>query len=416
MWTRTRKAFTILELIVVIVILGILALLAIPTFNAVIGRAKDSNVQSAAASFDRNVRALAAFDEAAPNRGEDVITAAGELFDVSMRATAGSGPAGASPAGNTVGATATTINATVVLVQFTQDDSTVCLTLGTTSGVAGTVISGGCTGFAPAVAESAQFNNTATGRTGTVQAWTVPTTGTYRLSASGAAGGYAYLRASTTTNPGGLGATMAGDFALTAGHTIAVMVGQQGGNNPSNARGGGGGGGTFVVNQTTNTLLLAAGGGGGAGQYATSFKNALTSANGSAGSYPDGSSANNGGVAPNGGGSGSYPAGGAGYLGNGVSSTSGASGGTSYAGGGYGGVGYADGAAITINYDGGYGGGGGAYAGGGGGGGYGGGGGGRHVGSDYGGGGGGGSFNGGTNQTSSVDHAGHGTAVFTSGG
>ena len=216
-WTRTRQAFTILELIVVIVILGILALLAIPTFNAVIGRAKDSNVHSAAASFDRNVRALAAFDQAAPNRGADVITAARELFDVSMRATAGSGPAGASPAGNTVGSDTSTINATVARVQFTQDDATVCLTLGTASGAPGTVVAGGCTGFTPVVAESALFNNTGTGRTGTVASWTVPATATYRLSASGAAGGYAYLASSTTTNPGGLGATVAGDFALTAG-------------------------------------------------------------------------------------------------------------------------------------------------------------------------------------------------------
>ena len=150
----TRRAFTILELIVVIVILGILALLAIPTFNAVIGRAKDSNVKTAAASFDRNLRALAAFDEAAPNRGEDVITAAGELFDVSMRATAGAGPDGASPAGNTVGETVSTINATVSHVQFTQDDTTVCLTLGTTSGAPGTVVADGCTGFTPVVVGS----------------------------------------------------------------------------------------------------------------------------------------------------------------------------------------------------------------------------------------------------------------------
>ena len=428
MLTRTRQAFTILELIVVIVILGILALLAIPTFNAVIGRAKDSNVKSAAVSFDRNLRALAAFDEAAPNRGEDVITAAGELFDVSMRATAGSGTAGASPAGNIVGETATTINATVVRVQFTQDDSTVCLALGTTSGVAGTVVAGGCAGFAPAVAESALFNNTGTGRTGTVQAWTVPATGTYRLSASGAEGGYAYPYSTNTINPGGLGATVTGDFALTAGHTIAIMVGHRGGNRASNGRAGGGGGGTFVVNQTTNTLLLAAGGGGGAGQYTTSFKNALTSANGSAGSNGT-TSANNGGVAPNGGGTNSYASGGGGYSGNGLNNSGLGSGAISYAGGGSGGVGYTFGAPIA-DFDGGFGGGGGAYSGGDGGGAHEGGFGGAGGGGGYGGGGGagggsqelsgdgggGGSFNGGTNQTSSVGRVGHGTAVFTSGG
>ena len=418
----TRRAFTILELIVVIVILGILALLAIPTFNAVIGRAKDSNVKAAAASFDRNVRALAAFDQAAPNRGGDVITAASELFDVSMRATAGSGTDGASPAGNTVGTTTDTINATVTRVQFTQNAHSVCLTLGTSPGAPGTVVGGGCTGFAPAVAGSALFSNTGTGRTGTVQAWTVPATGTYRLSASGAAGGYAYLASTTTINPGGLGATVTGDFTLTAGHTIAIMVGHQGGNCACPARGGGGGGGTFVVNQTTNTLLLAAGGGGGAGNYTTSFKNALTSANGSAGAKPTppAGSADNGGAAPNGGGPDIYAAGGAGYSGNGAGSDwspNGISGGISYVGGGGGGKSYINSQTVTTNH-GGYGGGGGAYGGAGGGGGYGGGGGGGwdanvNVGGD---GGGGGSFNGGISQTSSVGRVGHGTAVFTSSG
>ena len=246
-----------------------------------------------------------------------------------------------------------------------------CLTLGTTPGVPGGVVSGECTAFTPAVVEFAPFTNAGTGRTGTVASWSVPATATYRLSASGAAGGYSYLLSSSIINSGGLGATVAGDFALTAGHTIAVMVGQQGGNNPRNDRGGGGGGGTFVVNQTTNTLLLAAGGGGGAGQYTTSFKNALTSANGSAGSNPQapGSSINNGGVAPNGGGVSPHVGGGAGYSGNGANSTTyNGGGGISYVGGGLGGVGYAGGAPAT-DFDGGFGGGGGGYAGGGGGGG-----------------------------------------------
>ena len=144
MLTRTRKAFTMLELIVVIVILGILALLAIPTFNAVIGRAKDSNVQAAATSYERNLRALAGFDEAAPNRGTDVITVAGELEGVTMLATNGFDNTGANPDGNTVGVTAGTIKAVVLHVQFTQDGSVVCLTLGTASGVAGTVADNAC--------------------------------------------------------------------------------------------------------------------------------------------------------------------------------------------------------------------------------------------------------------------------------
>ena len=181
MWTRTRKAFTLLELIVVIVILGILAALAIPTFNAVIDRAKDSNVKSAAASFDRNVRALAVFDQAAPNRGADVITAAGELSHVSMLATAGDGSGGANPDGNTVGGTSDTINVTVTHVQFTQDNATVCLTLGTSPGAPGTVVGGGCTGFAHDSFDRAN-STTSLGTAMSGQAWQVANGSVYGIS------------------------------------------------------------------------------------------------------------------------------------------------------------------------------------------------------------------------------------------
>jgi prepilin-type N-terminal cleavage/methylation domain-containing protein len=64
MLARTRKAFTLLELIVVIVILGILAALAIPTFAAVIARSKVKTDEAAALSLGRDAIALAAFDSA----------------------------------------------------------------------------------------------------------------------------------------------------------------------------------------------------------------------------------------------------------------------------------------------------------------------------------------------------------------
>jgi prepilin-type N-terminal cleavage/methylation domain-containing protein len=61
--TRTRKAFTLLELIVVIVILGVLALIAIPTFQSVITKSKESAAKRSAESIGRNAVALAAFDQ-----------------------------------------------------------------------------------------------------------------------------------------------------------------------------------------------------------------------------------------------------------------------------------------------------------------------------------------------------------------
>jgi prepilin-type N-terminal cleavage/methylation domain-containing protein len=117
MLTRSRKAFTLLELIVVIVILGILALLAIPTFNAVINRAKDSNVENAARSLGREVAALAAFDNVAPTTSY-ATTAIGDLAGTGVTAV-------------------TTGTAGNYLV--TKDSRNACLTLGTTVGGAGSV-------------------------------------------------------------------------------------------------------------------------------------------------------------------------------------------------------------------------------------------------------------------------------------
>lgn len=64
---RGRKAFTMIELIIVIVILGILAGIAIVGYGAVTGKANESAIEQAAGSLDREIRALAAFDSDAPS-------------------------------------------------------------------------------------------------------------------------------------------------------------------------------------------------------------------------------------------------------------------------------------------------------------------------------------------------------------
>jgi hypothetical protein len=97
------------------------------------------------------------------------------------------------------------------------------------------------------------------------QLWTVPQTGTYRITAAGAQGG-------DNGNSGWLGSTGAivrGDFTLTKGDQIRIVVGQRGlgayaGNSYYNMSGGGGG--SYVVAGTSGTSspLIIAGGGGGA--------------------------------------------------------------------------------------------------------------------------------------------------------
>lgn len=266
----------------------------------------------------------------------------------------------------------------------------------------------------------ASFAPSGTGRTGTIQTWTVPASGGYQITAKGAAGGSAYLSSSTTVNPGGRGARVATVVDLTAGDVIQILVGQKGGDNPSSSRGSGGGGATIVYNQTTATLLLIVGAGGGGGQYA----NDNPSADASLG--PDGKKPTLNSYAANGAGAGgtggnggaqsgtNYTGGGAGWITNGGSSSWGKGGekwDPAVAGTGEGGVGYADGGSTLVN-DGGFGGGGGGYAGSGGGAGYSGGGGGSWSLSGPGGGGGTYVLPGALVLDSAVDNTGAGSVEF----
>lgn len=229
-----------------------------------------------------------------------------------------------------------------------------------------------------------------------IQFWTVPATGTYRIETWGAKSGFD----NSGGNDAGRGARMRGDFALTQGDVLKILVGQMGGNNTSTSAGGGGG--TFVA-LSDNTALIVAGGGGAlegsggpfANQHGATTTNGQSGGGGGCGQYAGGSNCNGATQddADNHGG------GGAGFCSDGVGVGFGTTHYTparAFVNGGAGGE------AFNNNVFGGFGGGGGAWGNGGGsggGGGYSGGGAGDNCGNAYAGG--GGSFNSGTNQSNS---------------
>ena len=174
-----------------------------------------------------------------------------------------------------------------------------------------------------------------------IQEWTVPANGTYTIEVYGAQGGRSYLLSSSTWYDGGKGAKMVGDFSLSQGDVLKIVVGQQGVDNPNNYRGAGGGGGTYVVLSSGTTLLVAAGGGGGAGDYAY-VQHGQTSTSGTNGGNSGGNNGGGtGGTNGGGGGAGSHAGGGAGWTENGNTHYGG--GGTSFSNGALGGASYSDG-------------------------------------------------------------------------
>ena len=232
-----------------------------------------------------------------------------------------------------------------------------------------------------------------------IQAWTVPVTATYRITAIGAGGG-----STTSTNHlGAQGTSMRGDFSLTQNQVLHVLVGQQG---IGWGYTSGGGGGSYVgvgTNYSSATPLIVAGGGGGAGDSGGHGYDASTGENGVSGhpNYGAGSGGNGNSNDSNGG----WGSSGAGFFGNGSSPYT-APRAFSFRNGGVGANSHGSCCGSCNGAPGGFGGGGsGACNGGGGGGGYSGGG---------QGGGGGGSFNSGANQSNqSNSNSGHGQVTIT---
>jgi hypothetical protein len=232
-----------------------------------------------------------------------------------------------------------------------------------------------------------QFFNTSSG----IQLWVVPVNGNYRIEVWGAQGysGPAYAS-------GAYGARMRGDFNLSSGQIIKILVGQTGANTY-----GGGGGGTFVAT-SANSPLIVAGGGNNASPWSSVIRHGSTGINGT-----DGSQSGYAGTNGNGGQAVTGAHGGAGFLTDSQSSFTYSQKPLAFVNGGVGGS--------TCNGHGGFGGGSGTdgcnYGASGAGGGYSGGGG-TSTSSQYSGA--GGSFNGGSNQSNSNGNT--GTATLSGNG
>ena len=110
-----------------------------------------------------------------------------------------------------------------------------------------------------------------------IQSFTIPSTGNYRIEAVGAAGG---TQSYSPGYPGGLGASMRGEFTFTTGTVLKILVGQRGEdtrvNTEDNAAPGGGGGSFVYIIATSSVPLIAAGGGGGGGRNPGALHAAIT--------------------------------------------------------------------------------------------------------------------------------------------
>ena len=109
---RSRKAFTLLELTVAIVVLGILAALAIPTFASVITGARTNVAVSSAMSVSRDAVAIAAQSNTAV-ASANLTTAALEATGVSVSSNIGAAGSGGTAKFAVVTAGGTSVNVCV---------------------------------------------------------------------------------------------------------------------------------------------------------------------------------------------------------------------------------------------------------------------------------------------------------------
>jgi type IV pilus assembly protein PilA len=135
---QDEQGFTLIELLVVILIIGILAAVAIPTFLNQRGKAYDSNAQSMVKSMQ-----IAEETYATSNNGQytDSLTAL-QAIDPSLKDTTAAtpnAPTGATTTGYTVSATAVNTGDTFTIAESSGSASDTCI-VGTGGGEPGACV------------------------------------------------------------------------------------------------------------------------------------------------------------------------------------------------------------------------------------------------------------------------------------
>jgi prepilin-type N-terminal cleavage/methylation domain-containing protein len=241
--------FTIVELLVVIVVIGILATISIISYNGITQKAK----QTIALTDATNIK-----------KALDLKTLEGNLlscFDL----------------GGNLNSNCVKINSSTTVSGAPNLDNN-SYELDVTNGYTYKIKNGSSAPILVDQNKLAKFEYT-----GNIVNWTVPTGVTkVNIVTKGAQGGYTTYQTDWVVDPntgewvatyktttGGRGAYVSADFSVTPGQVLSILVGQQP-NSPASDYGfafPGGGGGTFVAmgaNYVTATPLIVAGGGGAA--------------------------------------------------------------------------------------------------------------------------------------------------------